>query len=432
MRRIAAVIFLLFLLAVGPRAFGQVVAGDFNPAYSPISIPDDADSCDFLICSFAQAFALGSTTSVSEIDVAIAAHVALPRTDTFLITVFAEPSGSPVLTGTAAAYLNGSVTLVPFYFSNSLPAGMYQLGLSCTKGCWPGDYGDFWAPNAAGSTKVGFVGAPQVLYCCHAYGPLPVPGDGRLAFQVVAGMISGPPVDPTRLQLLRLVAGPITPAPGTPVEAELGFLDMNGNPIGPSSDVTIAPGEMRLLDFNPSQFLRQPGQRLEVRPVIRFLPNPAGAASAPLSQFSASFQVLDAVTGVGTLLESLEPGAFSPSLVPEVLAGGQTMRFNAAAPASDSCTGQLRFADENGSPIGPTTPLNLAPGAGTSLDLRADMLGLRLGQRAEVQPILDMTAPPTAGAPLNSVCQASVEVFDNLTGRTRTYQFTLASLPAVQ
>jgi hypothetical protein len=42
-------------------------------------------------------------------------------------------------------------------------------------------------------------------------------------------------------KLLRvLVAGPITPAPGSLVEARLGFQDLNDNAIGPSANVTVA------------------------------------------------------------------------------------------------------------------------------------------------------------------------------------------------
>jgi hypothetical protein len=68
---------------------------------------------------------------------------------------------------------------------------------------------------------------------------------------------------------------------------------------------------------------------------------------------------------------------------------------------------------------------------GTSIDLNADTLSLRLGQRIEAQPTLTVTAP-AAAVPLNSVCQASSQVFDHFTGRTWTYQGTMGALPAVQ
>jgi hypothetical protein len=59
---------------------------------------------------------------------------------------------------------------------------------------------------------------------------------------------------------------------------------------------------------------------------------------------------------------------------------------------------------------------------GTSLDLNANTLGLRLGKRVEVKPVLTVVAP-VAGVPANnSDCRGSVEVFGNLAGKTWTYQ----------
>jgi hypothetical protein len=78
-------------------------------------------------------------------------------------------------------------------------------------------------------------------------------------------------------------------------------------------------------------------------------------------------------------------------------------------------------------------PVNLNPGMSTSLDLNSSMLGLAIGQVTDVQPIVTLTPPITAGPPVQSVCAASSEVFDRLTGRTHTYQAgSTTRLPAVQ
>jgi hypothetical protein len=125
-----------------------------------------------------------------------------------------------------------------------------------------------------------------------------------------------------------------------------------------------------------------------------------------------------------------QPGASVPALGPQILAGGQTMRVTVVA-GSDPCIGQVSFNDLNGNSLFPSGPVGLSPGTGTSIDLNVDALSLRLGQRIEVQPALTVTQP-AAAVPLNSVCRASVEVFDHLTGRTWTHQSTMSALPAVQ
>jgi hypothetical protein len=88
-------------------------------------------------------------------------------------------------------------------------------------------------------------------------------------------------------------------------------------------------------------------------------------------------------------------------------------------------------ADRAGNSLGTKMPVNLSPGTAASLDLNADTLALQR-RRIEVQPLVSLTPPLAAGPPINSVCQASVEVFDHFTGRTWTYQASLFQLPAVQ
>jgi hypothetical protein len=192
--------------------------------------------------------------------------------------------------------------------------------------------------------------------------------------------------------------------------------------------VTLSPGQIQSVDLDLTHFAAQAGQRAEVRPVITQVP---GAASPPV-QISATLQVLDAFMGFGTVLaQAPQPGTSAPTLGPQILAGGQTMRVDVVASGPDQCVAQVGFNDKNGNPLNPPRVVNLSSGTGTSVDLNANTLGLRLGQRIEVQPVLTVTAPPAAVA-MNSVCNASAEVFDHLTGRTWSHQGTAAGQRAVQ
>lgn len=253
---------------------------------------------------------------------------------------------------------------------------------------------------------------------------------------------SFPPVGFGPNQYLRfIVQGPVTPAPGAPVEANLSFTDINGNAIGPSSVVTLNPGQTAALDLHASDYLEENGQHLEVIPVVTEVSNPNIPAPGPLR---ASVQVIDDFLSIATLLIAAPewpnpavltyPATPIAPLVPQDLAGGQTMRLNVVAHAPSPCVATLGFADKNGNPLGGSVAVNLAPGTGTWLDLNSDALGLPLGRHIDVQPIVTVTAPAIGAAALNanSVCQASVEVFDRLTGGTSTYQTAAAQLPTVQ
>jgi hypothetical protein len=241
-----------------------------------------------------------------------------------------------------------------------------------------------------------------------------------------------PPIGVVPGQILRLIAGPVTPVPGSPVEANLSFVDLSGNVIGPSSTFTINPGETVALDFHPDAYTQVPGQRLEIIPVITQSPNPN---AAPPGSIQASVQVIDSLLGFATVLSPASqwpPDPNAPALVTQDLAGGQTMRLNVVAFPPNPCDATLSFADNNGNPLGQSQQVTLPPGAGASFDLNADTLGLKLGQHIDVQPMVTATAPVGAAVAPNSACQISVEVFDRITGRTTTYQNAVAQLPAVQ
>jgi hypothetical protein len=299
-----------------------------------------------------------------------------------------------------------------------------------------------WEQNQIGSAVVGSLGAAYI-----DNGPELGPGwqvfpadcpqnptgscttNGTMAFDLdyVVYTVPIPPVGWVFGQGVRLtvVAGPAVVPPGVPVEANLGFVDLNGDAVGPSLQVALNPGQTQSLEWAAP--VQQLGQRVEVRPVVT---QTSTDPSSPSLQ--ASVEVFDLLTGFGTVLAPA-PAAQSisgvPGFFPQGLAGGQTMRLNVVAFPPGPCTGVLSFADKNGARLGPSLPVNLTPGMATSLDLNADTLGLKLGQHIEVQPVVSAAPSISSGPPITSACQGSVEVFDHLTGRTWTYQ---SGLPAVQ
>jgi hypothetical protein len=252
------------------------------------------------------------------------------------------------------------------------------------------------------------------------------------AFDLEGPIIGLPPVGGGIGQLARFVAGPITPPIGGPVEAQIGFANAEtGALLGPLQQVTLNPGQVASADLNLTPFISRIGQRIEVQPVIVQSPTATGAVSPGPIQISGSVQVLDAVTGFGTTLAPVGRDPGPNGLGAQILAGGQTMRFDIFAAGTDPCVAQVAFYDKNGNALMPSVPVHLASGTGTTVDLNADALGFKLGQEIEVQPTITPTAPATA-VPQNSACNASVEVFDHLTGRTWSHQDALVGLPAVQ
>jgi hypothetical protein len=217
---------------------------------------------------------------------------------------------------------------------------------------------------------------------------------------------------------LSLVAGPVTPLPGTPVEVGLGFVDLNGDPIGQSSIVPVVAGQVATLDLNANVLGIRQGQHVEVRPVV----NRVGAILPPLKMTA---EIFDSATGIGSVLES-GPTVPGPAFGPQGLTGGQTIRITVIAYPPNPCAGTLSFADRSGAAIGPTLPVNLTPGQGASLDLNSNMLGLAALQRIELQPMVTLQTPATGSV----ACAASSEVFGTITGRTATYQISVAGQAA--
>ena len=248
--------------------------------------------------------------------------------------------------------------------------------------------------------------------------------------------VVNPPGGVGLAQRLHLVAGPVNPAPGGPVQLALGFTDLNGNPVGPTlTTQPLSAGQTASLDLNADTLISRLGDRIEVRPTVKTVQLPG---APPVSTaLTITWEIRDNLTGIGTVLTSAlmaAPGNGPPTFVLQGLAGGEIMRLNVSAYTTNNpCIAVLSFADNNGIPVGPSMPVNLNPGMSSSLDLNSSVLGLAIGQVTNVQPIVTLTSPITAGPPVQSVCAASSEVFDRLTGRTHTYQAgSTTRLPAVQ
>jgi hypothetical protein len=255
---------------------------------------------------------------------------------------------------------------------------------------------------------------------------------GSLAFDVVGTAVSSLPrphlVGGAIGQIIRVVAGPVMVPPGVPVELDLGFLDIDGNAIGPNSTVTLSAGQTATLDLEVGAFVQRPGQRILVRPVVSVANPTAVQGSVAFAPSAVSLQevtqVFDKVTSFETVLVPDTPGfSRDPIFEFQGLAGGQTIQLivSAAFPQTP-CNVNLGFDNESGNPVAPGKQVNLEPGQSASLELRAESLGLQGGQQMELQPFVIPAPSITAGPPIRSACQASAEVFDTLTGRTMTYQ----------
>jgi hypothetical protein len=435
MKPFAVVGLLLLTLAVGTKLSAQVstplvsiVVGENTPTTSTENIAG----------LNAQQFTLSSGAYVSNIQLTLIGDILNPAGGnncafTYAITNQLNTDGS---LGTSWLQANGSVTLgttltlAPFSAAFPLlylPAGTYYVVVNTTpaSGACRNTTGDpelFWSLNPTGSPQFGTVGLASIYN-----GHWQTEASTVFDFDLSGPVILPPPVGGGLAQIARLVVeGPAKPGPGVPVQVQLGFADMKGNPLGTTSTVSLGPGQIQSLDLPLGQFVKNVGDRIEVQPLIS---QASGATAEVVPPIRATVQLLDQVLGVESLEAPLpQAGASSLELVPQALSAGLTMRLNVAATRVGSCIGQLGFSDLNGSPLGPTLAVNLSQGTGTSLDLTASSLGLTT-HPIEVQPIVSIAASPTGGPQTTSVCQTSVEVFDRLTGRTQSYQSTLVAAP---
>lgn len=239
-------------------------------------------------------------------------------------------------------------------------------------------------------------------------------------------LVNFSPVGVTKVHTIRLtvVAGPVAVPPGVPVEAVLGFANAQGVSVGPTSSVTVAPGQTASLDLDVSTVISS--GRTELRPVVTAPPaGPPGTGGA----LQASVEAFETANGVGSVFgRGVTTIHAAPAFVPQGVPYGQNIRITALAPPDSSCDALLSFEDSNGNPVGPTKNVKLQPGDMTSLDFNANSLSGQSGQRVEIQPLVTLRNL-AAGSPGPAyACEASVEVYSQQTGQTSTRQDTGGSI----
>jgi hypothetical protein len=215
----------------------------------------------------------------------------------------------------------------------------------------------------------------------------------------------------TNFPMIGLVRGQsvqlnISAYPPEPCFATLGFQDANGNPVGTTMNVTLQPGQSASLALNGNTLTSVAGQRVQVQPTVTLT---AGVAN----QCNASAEIFDNLLGLSSVAV---PGAAGYPPVPIFGMIGvtalQTVRLNVVAFPPDPCDATLSFVNAQGVQVGNTLNVQLAPGQAASLDLPGTTLVTKLGQRAEVQPVVTV---PDGG------CVASTEVWLNGLGTTSVY-----------
>lgn len=440
-KRMSAATVFPFTLLMAPSGFAQIlmnapiellVVGENNP-YSLEDLGGPS--------KYAQEFSLSSDAWVSRVDLSFAK----PATCTFSVLIVGgfneDGTFSDVVLDLPESLAAGDYSFSDSFDAVFVPHGSYYFVEDFTTGSAPcANESMPPAYNKVGSPRVGTLGAAWSWWATSVCYPAPPCWSGLLlggdpevddtiSFDLAGPWHYSPPTGGGLGEKARLVVeGPVTPPPGGPVQAQLEFLDIDGNAIGANKTVTLNPGETQWLDLDLNEFVSKAGERVEVRPVILQVPKATGAPAVP-TQLTASLQILNQKTGYGTLLAPFpQPGASAPQLVAQDLAGGQSMRINVAAVTSEPCVATLGFTNKSGKAVGPGKSVNLTAGKGKSLDLDSTVLGLTTGQTTEVQPVITVKAP-APGEP-ESICQASVEVYDHASGQTWTHQSAL--LPAVQ
>ncbi|HLH18743.1 MAG TPA: hypothetical protein VKX45_16105 [Bryobacteraceae bacterium] len=203
------------------------------------------------------------------------------------------------------------------------------------------------------------------------------------------------------------------------------FADSAGNVI--ASNAGAATGQ-RYFDLVGST-VATPGHRTLVQP--RF----SGGCQTSVEVFATA-------TGVTAAAAPPIQPYYQYAFDPQGLSAGQTLRINLAASPAQACGAHIAFQDISGNPIGPsldTGAAGLAAGTATHLDLPSTYVpGLSgwSGGHVLIWPVLypevttgsviaNNNSYTTFGKVANNVlvdetCFASVEIFDTLTGNTRS------------
>jgi hypothetical protein len=228
-------------------------------------------------------------------------------------------------------------------------------------------------------------------------------------------------VGPGQTVRLNVVAGPVPyPGPGPLCQAQMNIYDAADNLV--ASQLISLPGSASY-DYDPRAVVvaglanGQPGGREELRPEVILMPtSPASAAC----QGQATAEVYgDVEKTTSVITPGLIPSG--PSQLPAVQFGPvglgflQTVRLNVLAFPPNPCTGILSITDLSGNPLVAPSQVNLTAGQATYIDLPGANLLPKLGLHGEV---LASFVPTSAGA-VPGMCIPSVQVYNQLTGRTQ-------------
>ena len=233
--------------------------------------------------------------------------------------------------------------------------------------------------------------------------PVPPPPE---PVQVILGMVGLAHLQTARLNVVMIGGG--SPDPSNRCRAEVSFFDAAGRLFRDASGVPIAavfildPGKAARLDLREADAFRgRTGLRVAFRARMQALDLPPTTGPDPCRRVVATLEVFDNFTGRTNLL---------------AIGGGQPDPSNLPA-----CPVEVSFVNASGDPFRDAsgTPIKaliaLDPGQAGALDLRSvDAFRGLTSMRVAFRPVLRVVFPPSPCEPP----VATLEVFDNFTGRT--------------
>jgi hypothetical protein len=173
------------------------------------------------------------------------------------------------------------------------------------------------------------------------------------------------------------------------------------------------------------------GHRMLIQP--RFVTNSYDSCQTSVEVYATS-------TGVTAAMSRPMQPVYQYGFDPQSLSAGQTLRVNVAAAQGQSCGAAVSFADASGAVLGSSLNTTLAAGTAASIDLPSTSVPGLTGWAGGHVPVVPQVYTVATGAgtgypgPLlpkgilangvlvSETCFASVEIFDTLTGYTRSVQ----------
>jgi len=265
----------------------------------------------------------------------------------------------------------------------------------------------FLQPTLDGNGNTGCLGTTEVFDNLTGYTRVVIPENpvliqpGPISMPTAAGSIG--------VGLLESVRLSVTGAESNSCIGIIGYDDANGNPLGSSLNVNLAPGQTAFLDLNGNTLVRRLGQRAQVQPVFTPAVGTVGICQPSVEVYGQILGAAIAMTNPGpTQFGEINPGPIQFGAMGIVQ--GQTARLNAVAFPPDPCQVQLEFTDASGNVLASGQSLMLNPGQATSFDYGAASPG---PIQTTILPVMN-ASNPTGGS--TAGCLATAEVFGNLTG----------------